>query len=110
MALPTVYQGVDNPIGWTLERDGSTVSGDTTITDVVVTIEGPGGRRHYSYQQDSGVVSLEDGHLELRLGREGLALGSYTVQVTVYDESHPNGIAWGTDMFRVAKWSDVNNR
>lgn len=115
MIKNTVYIGKDNVLVWELVKDGSTITEDS-ITDAVLwvptkltTERGPicvglsssGGENYYEG------LKLIDNKTKIEANFADLPLkeNTDTAHLTIYDNNHPNGIAWEEILLNVVNWN-----
>lgn len=89
----TVYLGYDNTIDLILKADGVavdlssvtriTLDFDGTIVDSDVSAD--------AFDWNTGTT----GKISLSLGQETISVGTYNVQLVVYDPDNTHGVVWG---------------
>lgn len=109
MATEKIYVDHDNTVDLILKSDGVAVD-LSNATKISISI---GGTTFESANKATGVITwdqvgYETGEIRIDIGNEtgldALAGSTYDAEITVFDASNPNGIAW--DVIRVQVIAD----
>lgn len=107
--MSRVYLDRDNDVILLLKQDGSIVN-ENAITKAEVWIPGAatqdGNPLVVDSENDPDVVEMINNatQVKVRAGHLDLIPGSYQTFLTIFDENHPLGIAWGKPRLKVTEW------
>ena len=109
--MSVIYLGRDNVIRYQILADGSPVLPDAvtrakfrlppaaseTGDEVVFDTDDADGSA--TLQENGTVLQIKAGNRDLKPARQ-----PYLAHITVYDNSHPDGLAWDTVRIKVTAW------
>jgi len=103
-----IYLERDNVILLELQQDGQTVT-QGAVTRAVLWFPSRAGVDGNSVVFDTDTdsdITLEVSQTQVRIqaGQRPMNPGVYTAYLTIYDQNHPNGIAWASVPTRVRVW------
>lgn len=115
--MSTVYINRDNKLIWELKQDGSTVP-ENAITDAILYIPEKlttksdgiylGTEEDASDDVYEGLTLIENAtKIEAHFTSAPLKSGSETCFLTLYDDDHPNGIAWDDIRLNIKDWPAI---